>query len=133
MAVYGPVCHHQKLRSIYYFLGSGPVHILPYDPQCHELFAIYLLQWSHVTWTINNFNIKGFCVFERRILIQFGIQFHRQGIELLPERKWTFISMDLTVNIQASFKLHKYDFCNCIVLYSGTPQTRIPLKTEHLV
>ena len=30
----------QKLRSIYFF-GDGPVHILPYDPQCHELFAIY--------------------------------------------------------------------------------------------
>ena len=35
---YGP----QKLRSIYYFFGDGPVHILPYDPQCHELFAIYV-------------------------------------------------------------------------------------------
>ena len=34
--LYGP----QKLRSIYLF-GDGPVHILPYDPQCHELFAIY--------------------------------------------------------------------------------------------
>ena len=22
------------------FFGDGPVHILPYDPQCHELFAI---------------------------------------------------------------------------------------------
>ena len=30
MAVYGP-----KLMAVY-----GPVHILPYDPQCHELFAI---------------------------------------------------------------------------------------------
>jgi hypothetical protein len=35
--LYGP----QKLRSIKYFFGDGPVHILPYDPQCHELFAIY--------------------------------------------------------------------------------------------
>ena len=35
--LYGP----QKLRSIYYLFGDGPVHILPYDPQCHELFAIY--------------------------------------------------------------------------------------------
>ena len=25
------------------FFGDGPVHILPYDPQCHELFAIYIL------------------------------------------------------------------------------------------
>ena len=33
----------QKLRSIYYFFGDGPVHILPYDPQCHELFAINVL------------------------------------------------------------------------------------------
>jgi hypothetical protein len=78
-------------------------------------------------------DIKGFGVLERRILIQFGIQFHRKGIELLPERKWTFISRDLTVNIQASFKLHKFDLYNCIVLYSGTPQNWIPLKTEHLV
>ena len=23
------------------FFGDGPVDILPYDPQCHELFAIY--------------------------------------------------------------------------------------------
>jgi hypothetical protein len=30
------------LRSIQYFFGDGPVHILPYDPQCHELFAIYI-------------------------------------------------------------------------------------------
>ena len=28
-------------RYIYFFLGDGAVHILPYDPQCHELFAIY--------------------------------------------------------------------------------------------
>ena len=35
--LYGP----QKLRSIYYFFDEGPVHILPYDPQFHELFAIY--------------------------------------------------------------------------------------------
>jgi hypothetical protein len=44
---YGPV-HHQKniiwtseasVHIIYF--GDGPVHILPYDPQCHELFAIY--------------------------------------------------------------------------------------------
>ena len=35
MAVYGPVRHQKK------FFGDGPVHILPYDPQCHELFAIY--------------------------------------------------------------------------------------------
>ena len=34
---YGP----QKLRSIYYLFGDGPVQTLPYDPQCHELFAIY--------------------------------------------------------------------------------------------
>ena len=25
---------------ILFFFGDGPVHILPYDPQCHELFAI---------------------------------------------------------------------------------------------
>jgi hypothetical protein len=24
----------------------GPVHILPYDPQCHELFAIYVINKS---------------------------------------------------------------------------------------
>jgi hypothetical protein len=51
MAVYGPVRHPKKyymdLRSfgsIYYFFGDGPVHILPYNPQCHELFAIYFMQ-----------------------------------------------------------------------------------------
>jgi hypothetical protein len=48
MAVYGPVRHQkniiwtEQLRSIYYFWGDEPVHILPYDPQCHELFAIDL-------------------------------------------------------------------------------------------
>jgi hypothetical protein len=36
---YGP----QKLRSTYNFFGDVPVHILPYDPQCHELFAIYCM------------------------------------------------------------------------------------------
>ena len=46
MEEYGPVRHQKKIlygpqkhRSIYYFFGNGPVHILPYDPQCHELFA----------------------------------------------------------------------------------------------
>ena len=49
MTVYGPVSH--KKNSIcteasevqIIFFGDGPVHILPYDPQCHELFAIYQL------------------------------------------------------------------------------------------
>ena len=35
--LYGP----QKLRSIYYFLGYGPVHILPYDPS----FSPYNIFW----------------------------------------------------------------------------------------
>jgi hypothetical protein len=53
MAVYGPVRHQKmlKLRSIYYFFGDGPVHILPYDPQCHELFAIYIyfrFKYKHI-------------------------------------------------------------------------------------
>jgi hypothetical protein len=26
------------------FCWDGPVYILPYDPQCHELFAIYYLE-----------------------------------------------------------------------------------------
>ena len=30
------------------FFGDGPVHILPYDPQCHELFAISFRSiWIH--------------------------------------------------------------------------------------
>jgi hypothetical protein len=40
------------------FWCVGPVHILPYDPKCHELFTIYFL--SEVTWLehcpINCFN-----------------------------------------------------------------------------
>ena len=46
MTEYGPVRHQtniiltELLRSIYYFVGDGPVHILPYDPKWHELFAI---------------------------------------------------------------------------------------------
>jgi hypothetical protein len=47
MAVYGPGCHPQnsiwteaKLRSIYYFVGEGPVHKLSFGPKCHELFVI---------------------------------------------------------------------------------------------
>ena len=36
--LYGP----EKLRSISYLFGDGQVYILPYDPQCHELFAIYI-------------------------------------------------------------------------------------------
>jgi len=28
------------------FLVTGPVHILPYDPQFHELFAIYIIIFS---------------------------------------------------------------------------------------
>jgi hypothetical protein len=66
MAEYGPVCHQQilygpqKLRSIYYFFGDGAVHILPCDPQCHELFAIYShifqgksMSWSYGSWIYN--------------------------------------------------------------------------------
>ena len=34
--LYGP----KLLRSISYFLGDEPVHILPYDQKRHELFAI---------------------------------------------------------------------------------------------
>jgi hypothetical protein len=49
MAVYGPGCHPQnsiwteaKLRSIYYFVGEGPVHKLSFGPKCHELFVMLL-------------------------------------------------------------------------------------------
>ena len=59
MAVYGPVRHPKKyymdLRSfgsIYYFFGDGPVHILPYNPQCHELFAIYVVHKEHKEFVI---------------------------------------------------------------------------------
>jgi hypothetical protein len=43
MAVYGPqniIWNEAKLRSIYYFVGDRPVHKLPFDPKCHELFVI---------------------------------------------------------------------------------------------
>ena len=47
MAVYGQGCHPQniiwteaKLRSIYYFVGDRPVHLLPFGSKCHELFVI---------------------------------------------------------------------------------------------
>ena len=38
-----PKKYYMDLRSFgpYNIFGDGPVHILPYDPQCHELFAIY--------------------------------------------------------------------------------------------
>jgi hypothetical protein len=39
MAVYGPV-RHQKNIIWTEASNDRPVHILPYDPQCHELFAI---------------------------------------------------------------------------------------------
>jgi hypothetical protein len=48
MTVYGPVRHQKNIiwteasEVHIIFFGDGPVHILPYDPQCHELFAIYL-------------------------------------------------------------------------------------------
>ena len=44
MAVYEQVRHQKNIiwTSEAYFFGDGPVHILPYDPQCHELFAIYI-------------------------------------------------------------------------------------------
>ena len=49
--LYGP----QKVRSIYYFFGDGPVHILPYDPQCHELFAIYnVVSYYYEFISLNN-------------------------------------------------------------------------------
>jgi hypothetical protein len=47
MVVYGQGCHPQniiwteaKLRSIYYFVGDRPVHLLPFGSKCHALFAI---------------------------------------------------------------------------------------------
>jgi hypothetical protein len=48
MAVYGPVRQQKNIKwmseaSVHIiFFGDGPVHILPDDPQCHELFAIYM-------------------------------------------------------------------------------------------
>ena len=38
-----PKKYYMDLRSFgpYNIFGDGPLHILPYDPQCHELFAIY--------------------------------------------------------------------------------------------
>ena len=39
-----------------------------------------------------------------------GIQFHRKGTCTIPEKKRIFIPTDLTVNIQASCKLYKFDF-----------------------
>ena len=47
MAVYGPVRHQNNIiwtleASVHIIFFDGPVHILPYDPQCHELFAIFL-------------------------------------------------------------------------------------------
>ena len=33
----------EALIHINIFFGDGPVHILPYDPQCHELFAICMI------------------------------------------------------------------------------------------
>ena len=41
-----PKKYYMDLRSFgpnNILFGDGPVHILPYDPQCHELFAIYQL------------------------------------------------------------------------------------------
>jgi len=35
------VYYHEASVHIIFF-GDESVHILPYDPQCHELFAIYL-------------------------------------------------------------------------------------------
>ena len=33
--------YYMDLASVHIiFFGDGPVHILPYDPQCHELFAM---------------------------------------------------------------------------------------------
>ena len=58
MAVYGLVRHQINIiwtseASVHIiFFGDGPVHILPYDPQCHELFAIFVL-----------FNIISACLF----------------------------------------------------------------------
>ena len=34
-----PKKYYMDLRSF----GDGPVHTLPYDPQCHELFVIYYI------------------------------------------------------------------------------------------
>ena len=48
MAVYGSVRHQTNIiwteafevpEVHILFFGDGPVHILPYDPQCHELLA----------------------------------------------------------------------------------------------
>jgi hypothetical protein len=53
-----PKKYYVDLRSFgpyNFFFCDGPVHILPYDPQCHELFAIYQRTFS--------FSVLNFCFF----------------------------------------------------------------------
>jgi hypothetical protein len=52
----------------------GPVHILPYDPQCHELFAIYRQGPVHITsslrftiMTSNLFPVSSSLYFGRKL------------------------------------------------------------------
>jgi hypothetical protein len=55
MAVYGSVRHQNNIiwtseASVHIiFFWWRTVHILPYDPQCHELFAIYGQKWINNT------------------------------------------------------------------------------------
>jgi hypothetical protein len=41
--------------------------------------------------------------------ISIGLQFHRKAIELLSKMKGTFPLRDLSVNIQASCRLYKFE------------------------
>ena len=64
MAVYGPVRHQKNIiwteasevpEVHILFFGDGPGHILPYDPQCHELFAkLYFLSKIIMQVTLRN-------------------------------------------------------------------------------
>ena len=48
-------------RSVTQKILDGPVHILPYDPQCHELFAIYTTSEIPVNdqsyWVLDRYSI----------------------------------------------------------------------------
>ena len=130
MAVYGPVRHQKNiiwtetytdrsvtktilygpklLKSIQYFFGDGPVHILPYDQKWHELFAIlYFLSKimqvpgrsiyensdSLVIWTI-------LCVKRFMVIWTFKIEVLKLFVFLLsvysnPEHTWNWNSLNL--------------------------------------
>jgi hypothetical protein len=88
-----------------------------------EFIALYLDIFTSVkshdlNYKLFQHSIRKLCGLETKDII-FQQEFIGKESNYFWKRKRTFIPRDLTVNIQASCKLYKFDFCNCILSLSN--------------